>query len=334
MTTPMDMVPRPSWAMTRQDVSSGNLDEIRAVLTESYAPNELSLVGPGKRLSFRLRTLSTPSLAIGHVAFGANIHLEAPPPRTCYVILIPTSGRVEITSPVDSLQVFPGRAAILAPHQHLTYDGWTDDCALTTLRIERAALASLRRRIGLRGEALDLTSFVGLDLLAPSAETLNWSAGLLSKEVLRPGLAVPDVEVTRRLAELVMIGVVRAADPLSVPEHGTRGGAALPPAVRRAIELIDADPFSAGTVVELARRAHVSPRTLQDGFRRYIGLSPMSFARRARLGRAHEELVVSSRFSTTAAAVAHRWGFSNYGRFVALYCERYARTPHETLCES
>ena len=89
------------------------------------------------------------------------------------------------------------------------------------------------------------------------------------------------------------------------------------------------EPISA---TELARAAHVSERTLYDGFQREFGLTPLAFVRRFRLERVRDALIASDLSqSATVAEIALRHGFGHLGRFAASYRERYGESPSETL---
>jgi AraC-like DNA-binding protein len=102
-------------------------------------------------------------------------------------------------------------------------------------------------------------------------------------------------------------------------------------AVRTAVDIIEADAHLPLTATSLAARSNVSVRSLQERFRREMGLSPMAYLRDTRLRRAHQALERSDPSSATVAAIAHQWGFSNLGRFAAAHAERYGETPHVTL---
>ena len=57
----------------------------------------------------------------------------------------------------------------------------------------------------------------------------------------------------------------------------------------------------------------------------------MTYLRRTRLARVHEDLLHADPASTTVRTVAHRWGFAHLGRFAATYAERYGQSPSTTL---
>lgn len=91
---------------------------------------------------------------------------------------------------------------------------------------------------------------------------------------------------------------------------------------------LPAEPYDAA---RLAAIAQVSLRTLQEAFRKYVGMSPMAYVTEVRLQRVRRQLRASTPGSTTVAAVAHQWGFAHLGRFARRYRERFGESPSQTL---
>jgi AraC-like DNA-binding protein len=86
------------------------------------------------------------------------------------------------------------------------------------------------------------------------------------------------------------------------------------------------------TVAEIAEAAGIGVRSLQSAFLRHRGLTPMGYARRARLERAHYELLAADPAGdTTVKMIAARWGFAKPDRFSALYREAFGVLPSRTL---
>jgi len=80
-----------------------------------------------------------------------------------------------------------------------------------------------------------------------------------------------------------------------------------------------------------ATEVHLSVRALQAGFRRDLGLPPMTYLRQGRLRRAYEALRAADREATTVRAVAVGLGILHMSRFAAAYRETYGETPSDTL---
>jgi AraC-like DNA-binding protein len=133
------------------------------------------------------------------------------------------------------------------------------------------------------------------------------------------------------LVESLIHGLLLVADhpyrqALAAPADPSR-----PAAVRDATDIIDAGPHLPLTTSTLARQCHVSVRTLQEGFQRHLGISPMAYLRLVRLRRAHRDLRSADASQSTVASIAHRWGFTHLGSFAAAHKKMYGETPRQAL---
>ena len=99
-----------------------------------------------------------------------------------------------------------------------------------------------------------------------------------------------------------------------------------------AVRIIEDQPDGSLTAGSIARDVGISARSLQDGFRQHLGVSPMQYLRTVRLRRARAELLaLHPNDPTTVADVASRWGFAHLGRFAQYYRSRYGEPPSRTL---
>ncbi|MCU1610665.1 MAG: transcriptional regulator, AraC family [Pseudonocardiales bacterium] len=86
-----------------------------------------------------------------------------------------------------------------------------------------------------------------------------------------------------------------------------------------------------GAAVPPARGgACVSIRSLQEGFRRHLDMTPTQYLREVRLARAHEDLRLAEPSQATVTRIAHNSGFTSVGRFAQMYAKRYGNHPSET----
>lgn len=83
-------------------------------------------------------------------------------------------------------------------------------------------------------------------------------------------------------------------------------------------------------VMDIARAAGVSVRSLQTGFRQFKDTTPAAYLRRIRLDAVHAELsLLTNRLPV--GEVALKWGFTQMGRFAAQYRARFGGYPSETV---
>lgn len=105
-----------------------------------------------------------------------------------------------------------------------------------------------------------------------------------------------------------------------------------PKYVSQVAEYLEAHSSRPIRMAELARLTGMSVRSLQAGFRKYRGESPLEFLRERRLMRARQRLLAASDDSVTEVALG--CGLSHAGRFSIQYRARYGESPSETLAKA
>jgi AraC-like DNA-binding protein len=100
--------------------------------------------------------------------------------------------------------------------------------------------------------------------------------------------------------------------------------------VRRAAEYLDVNLQRPITISELTRETGVSARSLQLGFQKHRGCSPLDFLRERRLVRARV-LLLTHDSALTVSHVARLAGFTHLGRFSVSYRVRFGESPATTL---
>jgi AraC-like DNA-binding protein len=103
--------------------------------------------------------------------------------------------------------------------------------------------------------------------------------------------------------------------------------------VRLAEEYIRANPRVVVGLADLAAVCGVSGRTLQLGFQKFRGYSPMEFSRGFRLDLAREMMLEASP-GQTVLEIAMACGFGHVSRFAMEFRKRFQESPSETLSKS
>jgi transcriptional regulator GlxA family with amidase domain len=155
--------------------------------------------------------------------------------------------------------------------------------------------------------------------------------GLFAEQFFHPHSLIHQPLVGMPFVDSLVRGFLLAA------EHSLRSALTedlrpvAPRAIRTAIDVIEAEAQLPLTLSSIAARSQVSVRSLQQGFKHHLGMSPMSYLREVRLRRAHQTLIESDPSIVTVASVAYDWGFTNLGRFAAAHADRYREPPAKTL---
>jgi transcriptional regulator GlxA family with amidase domain len=98
--------------------------------------------------------------------------------------------------------------------------------------------------------------------------------------------------------------------------------------VRQAAEYLEANLARRVRLAQLVSLTGVSGRSIQLGFQRHRGCSPLAFLRARRLEQARTMLLLG--IPSTVTDVALACGFEHLSRFAALYRSRFGELPVET----
>ena len=99
--------------------------------------------------------------------------------------------------------------------------------------------------------------------------------------------------------------------------------------VQRVKEVVNDCPEENFGMIELAAKAGVSPRNLQQSFLRYAGMPPIVWLRNRRLNAARRDLLEAAETGMTVAEVAMKWSFWHLGRFSQSYYALFRRVSKE-----
>lgn len=241
-------------------------------------------------------------------------------------------------------RVRSGRAALdYAAHGVDTGRPFLRPLGHSTLLIESAALelvtldqAAFRRYAPryLVGTDLGLTVPSAADTapVSAAAERFWDAARVYVAEILAdPELVSSDI-VRDQLYDLLLRTFLHCfpvtSDTRTAPGART---AVLPATIRRVLQHIDEHSAEAVTVADLAEVGRLSVRAVQDGVRRYTGLTPLQYLRDRRLDAAHTQLIASDPATVNVAAVARGCGFAHMPRFARDYRLRFGENPRDTL---
>ncbi|MFJ8827782.1 AraC family transcriptional regulator [Streptomyces sp. NPDC102467] len=312
-------------------VRTGDLDEARQIIGRNFYSNAVDLLQPSAVLSGCFAVSRLRSVTLGMLQFGADLRMGFGE-LGAYHVDIPLSGSMAWhQGRLDPLQATVGEAAVFQPDRSTVLDQWSGDCLILAVKIERRVLelqlerlldAPLRLPLRLR-PSMDVSRGPGRSwarLTRTAAEDAQIPQGLLGQELLAD-----------HLHEALVIGLLLAADHPYREELARPVPPSRPAPVKRAIDAMEAHPEHPFTVTALAEISGVGIRRLQQGFREYVGVSPMDYLRRTRLARAHDELRSKEPGQVTVTDVAYRWGFTHLGRFAAAYRQQYGVTPSATL---
>jgi AraC-like DNA-binding protein len=299
-------------------------------LSRCYLPLRLRTTRPGTPLDARLNAMTLGRATVGAIGFDSEVRIVTEEAENFHVD-IPLSG-VAVSGAGTAQQVVtkPGAAQVFMPGERADLR-WSGTTRQLCVMVQTPALEShLSSLLG-----TDLTHPIAfrptMDLRSPGGQTWMHVLKLVDHELRRDegllGHGLMRRTLERLLIESLLLGHQHnySSQLQLAPERSGSG------AIRTAIELVEAHPERPWSVGELAAEVGSSVRALHAGFRDKTDLGPMTYLRRIRLARVHEDLLHADPASTTVASIARHWGFAHLGRFAASYAQRYGQSPSTTL---
>ncbi|MGV9306507.1 MULTISPECIES: AraC family transcriptional regulator [unclassified Nonomuraea] len=310
--------------------ASTDLDEVRDEVAKVFCAHRLDLAGDSAPLSAWFNSVQFGSVRVSYLDYGADVRIEPGDLGTFFLAMLPLAGRSLIRGGDQEIVSTPATAALPSPERHLDMR-WAAGCPQLLVKFERTAIErSLEQMLG---EPLDQPVIfdLGVDMAAGWARAWRGMIDLIVREAEHDdGLAVQPLAVAHLenalITSLLTMQPSNYLERLSAPRRP-----AVPKVVRRAVEFIEGHAHLPLTTDDVARAVAVSSRSLQEGFRAHLGLTPMAHLRQVRLTRVHDELAAGDPARVTVTTVAARWGFLHQGRFAALYRRKFGRSPSETL---
>ena len=269
-------------------------------------------------------------VVVAEVVVDSDVEIHCGALCSAYRVNVLRSGCVESAHRGSSLIGGPGTAAVYQPEGDAGAR-WAAGSRLLGVKIDRCVVEdALSDALGRQlTSQIDFTSCMSIE--AGAARSWINMLSLFAEQLFRPDSLLNQPLAGLPFVDSLVHGLLLAADNpyRSVVTGETH--AVSPRAVRTAVEIIAEEAHLPLTVSSIAARCYVSVRSLQQGFRRYMGASPMAYLREVRLRRAHQSLLESDPSTTSVASVAYHWGFTNLGRFAAAHTARYDEPPAATL---
>lgn len=308
-------------------LSTSDLDEARAALSTSYCPHSLRVLGRARGFQARHRADGFEGMSLHLLSYSCDVRAEADPLRDFILLSQVRRGRYRIASVEGERTLGPGETVTLDPNTAYCMD-FLDDCEMLQLRIEYDAW--YRAFVDLIG--VDASWPVRFSITVPPRPSLEHRRSSILSLVAQFVMDQSWVAET----QLLRIPLIQLCLATLLDTSAHEVSTLWPPhevskVVQRAIEYFNEHAQEEVGLTDVARAVYLSPRALQQTFKRELDISPLAALREIRLRGAHEDLRRNSPHEKTVTDIALIWGFANMGRFAKEYRRRFGRLPSETL---
>lgn len=325
--------------------ASACADDSRRALAPELVDHRLAW-GRG-RVDTHFSRVRLQHLSLAVLRYGAEVEVTPEPFRQFLLVQMPLRGAAEMHGDGRSTRLGTAAAAIASPNRQLRLH-WETGCEQLLIKVPLQALCDVARHAFdvpehlLDAARVDFQPQLRLDTAAGAS--WRWMVEGLLQAVPSASGATLSAEWCRHLEESAMLfllaqqpnwlDAVRAGP--RHPQEAKRSRADEPDRSATAFPHDAADRLEAYigqrlcapvSLVDLARAANLSVRSLHSLCRQRWNESPMTVLRHRRLDAARLRLQQGTS-SVTEAALDH--GFGHLGRFSAYYRERFGELPKDT----
>ena len=300
-------------------------DQIIDVCTGALRPHSLAVRQARAQLATTLTHVQLRDASVNLLRYGAEVTVSSGDGvLDDYLVTLPVAGAGMFRYGDTEVPATPGRGVIIGPHREFefAFDAAWDQ---VIVRLDRGRVESVAA--GITGEVGPVHFDVAL------AEGVSSLDGLLESAVsLVDSAAVEHRPHLLWQLEQVIIETLLLAQPNNRTSVDPDDAQPVSPRLRRAMDfMLDrlGDPL---TVTAVAEACGTSVRSLQAGFRRELGSTPLQWLRSQRIERAHA-LLAGGAPGLSVTDVAYSCGFFHLGEFSNAFRRRYGVTPSTVLAE-
>lgn len=305
-----------------------DLDEARHCVTQKFCDHRLDISTGSRQLSVRHNHVAGQHISLNYLRYGADVSIDPGMLEHFYLLQIPLSGAAQVRHRGKEITASSHCATLLNPDRE-TQMRWHGSCRKLLVQIDKNFLRRTAEDLlgapipgAVRFDPLvDLTNKAG-----QAIKTMTLRAAQLAEA---GALFRPDNALRNQYAETDLVSslLMRQSSNIShMLENSDQG--ALPAGIKRAMAYIHANLSEPIRAADIARHAGMNLRTLQKGFQRELGMTPMQALHSARLDAAHYDLT-ARRDAPSVTDVAYSNGFSHLGRFSRDYKERFGHLPSQ-----
>lgn len=317
------------YLMNHPLLRTDDLDEARQRVTEKFCDHRLHRSSRFDHLAVVHNHVAGRHVSINYLHYGADVRIDPGMLQDFYLLQVPLSGAALVRHRGREIAADDRTATLLNPDRE-TQMQWRGDCRKLLLQIDRNFMARVADDLLGRPAPGPVRFDPAVDLQAAPGRLivriLTCAARMAGDGRLfaATGRGQQDLWTETELVSILLNNQTsNISHMLEAADHH-----ALPAAIRRALAYIHDNLSEQIRLGDIAQSAGLNVRTLQKGFQRSFGKSPMRVLREVRLDTAHYYLSVK-RDAPNVTDAAYRAGFSHLGRFSSAYRARFGRLPSE-----
>lgn len=324
----MDRIQTGAFLESHPLLRTGDLDEARDCVTEKFCDHRLFKASKVGALSVRHNHVAGTHVSVNYLHYGADVQIDPGMLERFYLLQVPLSGQAFVRHRGKDIVANSATATLLNPDRE-TNMTWRGSCRKLLLQVDKDYLQRM-------AEDMLGAPIPGAIRFDPQVD-LSREGGQVIKNMVVNAARLAETGVlfggqnTARdhWAEADLVTKLLTLQDSNISHmlaHSEQK--AMPVGIKRALAYMRANLSEPLRLADIARHAGMNVRTLQKGFQREMGVTPMQALLTARLDAAHYQLSVR-RNKPSVTDVAYSNGFSHLGRFSRDYKRRFGFLPSQ-----
>jgi len=301
-------------------------EEARQILCRRYKNHTMQVAGDGRDFDFLHASAKVGASSFNILRYGSGVTIDPGDFDEFYMLEIPLSGGVElhfndrtcVSNTQHGLIISPGRPLVSV---------WQPGTVQMMLKIDKRFMLRRMRILTERPIRTHPLFEPVIALGEPEGWRIESLMTLLMQDFLRSVTRTGWSFERSPLASSIVDALLVGAKHDQSSEMGAASPEILPRHVRKCVRYIHENFADDIPVARLAEIGETSERTLYEGFRTFLNVSPQQYVTNRRL-RAARDMLASG--NQPVATVARLCGFKHLSRFAKMYRERYLEYPSET----
>lgn len=311
---------------------SQDIDEYRAIVSAHHAPVRAVPVSPAG-FSVEANAVMTEGICLSRVVCPTGVEWAFDSVFDGYCLALPTTGSFAVRmAGRGSLQTRPG-VGVMMDYSAVTHavlgPGTNLPRIIVTTQEMHSRLADLIDRPVLR--RIQFAPDVGL--VSPTAQLAASLSRLVFEGVDGDAPLRKYPAALTSLREAILNLILEAVPHSYCAQMSRQAHLPSPGHVKRAIDYMAANAARPLRLSDIAVASGTSVRSLQGGFMRFRGMSPMAYLRNIRLHGAKAELLAGGA-GASVSHIAYSWGFPHLSSFSTVYARAFGERPSTTLRRS
>lgn len=312
-------------------VTADTLDEATGLVRAAICPHRLRVNEPPKKSLAFLSSLDLGACGLTSLRYGFDVDIDAGCIEDSYLVKWTLAGQGHVRSGERTAISSPRSILITEPTER-TQIHMSAECQHLTVRVSRrallATLATKLKRAPRQALQFDLEIPMDSDFARAWCELV---AHICHISATAPAALASDGvrrQYSRTLMEIMLSAAPHShSDSLNEPVDCAAAWH-----VGRARDYIHEHLSEDISIADIAALVGVTPRTLQNGFRKAFNLTPAEYIRQARVNALHRALLAADA-SAGVTNLMMNVGIVNFGRYAQYYREQIGVSPSRTLRE-